>query len=135
MVSIALCGQWVIEQWNVKAVFLYTELHHNVYIKDPLVTGDKVCKLNKSLYRLKQAAQEWNQEFSGHIQQAELNELVMDNAAFFGNNIRLATHVNDGLITGAIQQDIDQLAKQLETAGLILKRKRIPSKYLGLEYT
>ena len=59
----------------------------------------------------------------------------MDDAAFYSDNIRLATHVDDGLITKGTQQEINALAKHLEAAGLILERKGIPSKFLRLECT
>lgn len=52
-------------QFDVKTTFLYGELKEEVFMEIPegLVIDDakeKVCKLNKSLYGLKQASRCWN---------------------------------------------------------------------------
>jgi hypothetical protein len=53
---LALSEGWRIEQANIVAAYLNTYLKYEVYVKDPAVTGSKVWKLYKALYRLKQSA-------------------------------------------------------------------------------
>jgi hypothetical protein len=38
---------------NIVAAYSNSILHHEIYIKDPKVTGEKVWKLVKALYGLK----------------------------------------------------------------------------------
>ncbi|GJU41843.1 zinc finger, CCHC-type containing protein [Tanacetum coccineum] len=58
----------VIHQMDVKITFLNDELDGEVYMKQPegfVMPGNehKVCKMAKSLYRLKQASKQWHQKF------------------------------------------------------------------------
>ena len=55
---------------DVKSVFLNGMLDEEIYMKQPqgfIVAGmeNKVCKLKKSIYGLKQASHTWNLQFHG----------------------------------------------------------------------
>ena len=60
LLSIAVNLEWLLFQLDVKNVFLNRELLEEVYMDDPprfedMFTKRKVCKLQKSLYGLKQS--------------------------------------------------------------------------------
>ena len=60
---------WKPRQFDVKSAFLYGELAEEVYMR-PLPgykDGEKVWKLNKCLYGLKQSAREWYATLSGSL--------------------------------------------------------------------
>ena len=68
LVALASIHNLVIHQMEVKTTFFYRELDEEVYIKQPegfVLKGheNKVCKLVKSLYGLKQASKQWHQKF------------------------------------------------------------------------
>jgi hypothetical protein len=42
LLIIAIQNQWDIEQLDIVAAYLNSILHHEIYIKDPKVTGEKV---------------------------------------------------------------------------------------------
>ncbi|GJY06806.1 zinc finger, CCHC-type containing protein, partial [Tanacetum coccineum] len=68
LIAIALSHSLIIHQMDVKMTFLNGELDEEVYMNQPqgfIMTGNenKVCKLIKSLYELKQAPKQWNQKF------------------------------------------------------------------------
>jgi len=57
---------------GVKIVFLHDELEERIYIKQPegyIQEGqeNKVCLLNKSLYRLKQSPRQWYKWFNSFM--------------------------------------------------------------------
>ena len=65
LLAVANICNWEVHQMDVKTAFLQGELNEEIYMKQPegYVDPDKpdyVCKLNKSIYGLKQAARCWN---------------------------------------------------------------------------
>ncbi len=59
MYIIMIVNDWKIEQMNVKIIFLYDKIHENVFVVQ--LTSfkqnfNKICKLNKTLYDLKQSS-------------------------------------------------------------------------------
>ncbi|GJZ85618.1 zinc finger, CCHC-type containing protein [Tanacetum coccineum] len=68
LIAIASIHNLIIHQMDVKTAFLNGELDEDVYMNQPqgfIMPGNenKVCKLIKSLYRLKQAPKQWHQKF------------------------------------------------------------------------
>lgn len=60
-----------LKQFDIKTAFLYGDLKEDVYMEQLIGFADgsnKVCKLNKSLYGLKQASRCWNQKIKYFIQ-------------------------------------------------------------------
>ena len=64
---------------DVKTTFLHGDLEEEIYMKQPegfAVKGKKepVCKLNKSLYGLKQSPRMWYQKFDTFIRGTLLHQ-------------------------------------------------------------
>ena len=69
----AALKDWEIEAMDVKMVYLYGELKEEIYMAQSegfIKSGQehKVCKLVKSIYRLKQARQVWYETISKTLQ-------------------------------------------------------------------
>ena len=102
---------WNVKQINVKIVFLYDNVQETIYVRqlDDFNKNDiKVCKLNKTLYELKQSLKIWYQHFSKYIKKFELI-LIESNESVFINvkkNIIVALYVNDILIIDLSKIDI-----------------------------
>ncbi|GJR59137.1 ribonuclease H-like domain-containing protein [Tanacetum coccineum] len=63
MLNVAICNNWNLFQLDINNGFLYGDLSKDVYMTLPPGFDNqkgKVCKLNKSLYGLKQTPRQWN---------------------------------------------------------------------------
>ena len=62
LLSFAGRNKYIVKHFDVKTAFLNGILDEDIYMRQPqgFKKGDKVLKLNKSLYGLKQAARVWN---------------------------------------------------------------------------
>ncbi|GJQ91586.1 retrotransposon protein, putative, ty1-copia subclass [Tanacetum coccineum] len=72
LISIAVFYDYGIWKMDVKTAFLNGYLDENIYMVQPKVFADpnhpkKVCKLQRSIYGLKQASRSWNKRFDEEI--------------------------------------------------------------------
>jgi hypothetical protein len=123
-----------IKQADIVAAYLNTYLKHEVFVKYPAVTGSKVWKLHKALYGLKQSAHEWNTEMTSILAQAGLHPLKTDPTYYIGSGIRIASHIDDYLITISFDQIFELFMTNLEKA-LDMDKRGTPRKFLGIECT
>ena len=61
-----------LEQMDVKTAFLHGNLEEKIFLEQPKGyrqpgTENLICKLKKSLYRLKQSPRQWNKRFDSYM--------------------------------------------------------------------
>ena len=142
LLAIAAIKGWYLEQLDVNTAFLHGDLDEDVYMKIPsglsISTSDKdkVCKLNKSLYGLKQASRQWHAKLSQTLTSLGYTQSKSD-YSLFTKNINnsftaLLVYVDDIILAGSDANEIKQVKRELDIAFTI--KDLGPLKYfLGME--
>ncbi len=89
ILTLATIEDMEIDQMDVKTAFLNGDLEEEIYMEQPEGFTEKgehlVCKLHKSLYRLKQFPRAWNQKLDVFLKSMEF---VRSDVDFIGNNLK-----------------------------------------------
>ncbi|GJS44472.1 retrotransposon protein, putative, ty1-copia subclass [Tanacetum coccineum] len=124
LISIAAFYDYEIWQMDVKTAFLNGHLDEDIYMVQPEGFVDpkhprKVCKLQRSIYGLKQASRSWNKRFDEEIKRfgftQNLDEPCVYQKASGSNVTFLILYVDDIIIMGnhipSLQSVKDYLGK------------------------
>ena len=112
-----------IHQMDVNTAFLNGELDYNVYMEQPegyvdAEHPDYVCKLNRSLYGLKQSARCWNSTLDSYMKSADYRQSGADSCIYIksiGSEtgpikfVIMAIYVDDII---PVSNDLDLLTKE-----------------------
>jgi hypothetical protein len=124
VLSIALSLKWETRQLNVKNAFLHGKLTEVVYCRQP--TGfidstrpEHVCRLNRSLYSLKQAPRAWYQRFATFITSIGFTCSRTDTSLFVLQCVEgtafLLLYVNKIVLTASSTQLLDRITASLRS--------------------
>lgn len=105
-----------IEQIDIKTVFLYRNIDHEIYVEQPHYIADgtsKVCKLRKGLYGLKQAPRIWYQTLTNFLRNLGFEPITADLGIFVRSNIYIVVYVDDLLIIGPSIIEIKRIKRSL----------------------
>ena len=121
--AMAAIRHWPLHQLDIKNAFLHGELDEEIYMEQPpgfVAQGELglVCKLQRSLYGLKQSPRAWFGKFSHVVQQFGLKRSEADHSVFYchsslGKCVYLVVYVDDIVITGNDVTKISQLKQHL----------------------
>ena len=139
LLTIASARNLIVKQYDVKTAFLNGTLKEEIYMKYPpgyCDSSDKVLKLHKSLYGLKQAARVWNQTLNSSMTEAGFQQSKNDECLYMLKNplgiCYTIVHVDDMIFASTSSQlldiSIDKLNKSFE-----LKCLGNVQNYLGIE--
>lgn len=131
LLSLASNLDWPLYQLNVKNAFLNGDLEE-VYMKippgfDTSATNNKVCKLKKSLYGLKQSLRAWFNKFTKAVKRFGYVQCQIDRTMFVkhsssGKMAILIVYVDNIILTGDHDEEIlklnNFLAKEFEIKDL-----------------
>ena len=124
-IALATTKGWPIHQLDINNAFLHGTLDEEVYIIPPEgyeKAKGKVCKLNKSLYGLKQASRQWNKEFTQFLLRNGFSQSKQDYSLFTKGKmdsqsfLAILVYVDDVLITGENPTQINDLKNKIHEA-------------------
>jgi hypothetical protein len=122
ILSIAVKYDLLIEQIDVVSAFLQSELEEEIYMKVPegiMFSGDKVCKLLRSLYGLKQSPRCWNKKLNDYLLKLGFKNSKSDYCVYYLNsnsprdNFFILVFVDDILLITKDQKRLDTLKAML----------------------
>ena len=85
ILALAAKNGWCLRQFDVKTAFLYGRVDEDIYMEQPKgyeIDNDKICKLVRSLYGLKQSPRCWGVRFSNFIKTLNFVQSKIDNCVF-----------------------------------------------------
>jgi hypothetical protein len=115
--------KWKHYQLDVKSAYLYGPLNETILMKQPpgfVVSGqeNKVCKLKKAIYGLKQSGRQWNDELDSILKSIGFENLKWCNCVYKMCNTVLVVYVDDLVIFSKelieINKIIDNLKNKLD---------------------
>ncbi|GJS34094.1 retrovirus-related pol polyprotein from transposon TNT 1-94 [Tanacetum coccineum] len=123
LIAIATTKGWSLHQLNINYAFLHGFVDEEIYMKPPegysKASQGQVCKLNKSLYGLKQASRQWNQELLKFLVALGFKQSKHDYSLFVKAQGDLFTvalvYVDDILLTGNSVQEIQNTKLALDS--------------------
>ena len=123
LIAVAAKLGWKLHQYHVRNAFLHRELEEEVYMTVPLgykltYCSDMVCKLKKTLYRLKQFPRMWFGKLSRDMLGMNYTQSNEDHIMFFqfnpeGKQTILIVYVDDIIITEDDVEGIKKLGQNL----------------------
>ena len=119
LLSLAVNSNWSLHQLDVKNAFLNGDLEEEVFMDlPPGFEGNhgknKVCRLRKSLYGLKQSPRAWFERFGKAVKHYGYHQSQIDHTMFFkhsstGKIAILIVYVDDIILTGDDSAKLERL--------------------------
>lgn len=118
LLVVSAAKKWHLKQLDISNAFLNGELTEEIYMKLPpgytpkpgvTLPPNAVCKLNKSLYGLKQASRQWFLKFSATLTLLGFKQSHSDHTLFIrridGRYIAVLVYVDDIIIASTTEDD------------------------------
>ncbi|KAK7576630.1 hypothetical protein V9T40_012916 [Parthenolecanium corni] len=122
-------------QFDVSTAFLYGAVDEEIYMHQPVGFEDdtnRVCRLNRSLYGLKQASRCWNQKFDKFMVSLGFMQSKEDPCVYIRHHkVIVALYVDDGLVVSTNQEELDNFLDELRSKFKIVAKEL--NYFLGLE--
>lgn len=120
LLAVAAKKRFVVKHYDIKTAFLNGDIEEEVYIKQPpgFEKGNKVCRLQKCLYGLKQAARCWNKVLDDFLLKIGFRRSKTDRCLYiFGKpgqeKCFVLVHVDDMVMASNDENFIKEVASKI----------------------
>ncbi|RVW40082.1 Retrovirus-related Pol polyprotein from transposon RE1 [Vitis vinifera] len=123
LLSLAVNQDWCLQQLDIKNAFLNGDLEEEVYMEIPpgfeeSMAKNQVCKLQKSLYGLKQSPRAWFDRFTKAVlklgyKQGQADHTLFVKKSHAGKMAILIVYVDDIILSGNDMEELQKLKKYL----------------------
>lgn len=138
LIAAAALEKMKLMQFDVSTAFLYGDVNEEIYMKQPIGYSDgtnRVCRLQRSLYGLKQALRCWNQKFDDFMVSLKFQQRREDPCLYIchsgSNKIIVTLYVDDGLIASTSAHEMEVFISKLQSNFKIVASEL--TYFLGLE--
>uniref|UniRef100_A0A5S6Q626 Reverse transcriptase Ty1/copia-type domain-containing protein n=1 Tax=Trichuris muris TaxID=70415 RepID=A0A5S6Q626_TRIMR len=128
ILSIGAVEKLKFRQFDVKTAFLYGTLEEEVYVKQSEGFEDgtnRVCRLNRSLYGLKQSPRCWNKKLVHFLKRKGMKQSAADPCLFIRrgqkSKLMLVVYVDDRILAGSNECEMEQFLAEMEKEFRITK--------------
>lgn len=138
LLSIAGMKNYFVNQYDIKTAFLNGELEEEIYLRQPIGFRDcdKVYRLKKSLYGLKQAARVWNQTLHNVLIQSGCVQSLVDKCLYIKKQndmiLYLSVHVDDLLVLSNCEKFEKDFMRNVSSKFELTSLGRVKH-YLGID--
>jgi hypothetical protein len=122
VLAVAAQRDWEVDQVDVVAAYLNSELEEEVYMEPPCGVlkegdGDLVCLLLKALYGLKQAGRAWYKKMAREFEEMGLIVSQADQSLFISNStegsLLVPVSTDDMVVAGSCRRIVDEFKAKL----------------------
>ena len=122
LISLAASNGWEIHHLDVRTSFLHGKLKETVYIMQPegfVAKGceDKVYKLNKALYGLRQAPRAWNDKLNQVLKELQFEKCTMEPSVYMKqvkqDTLLIGIYVDDLFVSGTNIKIIEKFKEEM----------------------
>lgn len=108
-------------QFDIKTAFLNGDLEEEILMEYPEGISNPnnlVCKMQKSIYGLKQAPYMWNKKFDHFLKAFKLQPSSIDSCLYVNDDISIivAIYVDDGIVASKDKSTLERLVNHLKSA-------------------
>lgn len=141
LLALAAAKGWQVHHLDVKTAFLHGDLKEEVYVSQPegfevMGQENKVYKLRKALYGLRQAPRTWNEKLNKVLSELRFERCSKEPELYRRVNkehlLLVAVYVDDLLVTGTSLEMIDEFKKGMAAKFEMSDLGKL-TYYLGIE--
>ncbi|GAU15979.1 hypothetical protein TSUD_338500 [Trifolium subterraneum] len=140
LLAVAASQKWPLYQLDVNTTFLHGDLNEEVYMQPPpgleLPHPNLVCKLQRSLYGLKQASRQWNTKLTDTLISSGYTQSMSDYSLFTKKSATgftvILVYVDDLVLGGTDMEEINTV-KTLLNNKFSIKDQGVLKYFLGFE--
>lgn len=127
LLAVSAVKSWSLTQLDISNAFLNGDLEEEIYMSLPLgytpkegivLPPNPVCRLNKSLYGLRQASRQWFLKFSSTLMSLGFQTSHSDHTLFISHNhgkyVAVLVYVNDIVIASNDNDSVTRLKEDLK---------------------